>query len=420
MADMGQRRVAVVGMGTVNPLGNSVDAFWENIKAGRSGIGPLTKFDCSDYPAKIAGEVRDFDPSDLLDRKEMRAMADFTIFALHSTAQAMAQAGLGMNGTGKYDPDRTGVYMGNGIGGFEIVEENLTKLLERGPRAVAPLTIPKLIANEAAGNIALRYGLKGPCLTIVTACASGTDAIGQAFQAIRHGLLDMAVAGGTEGAITKLAVAGFCRLQALSTQYNDRPQAACRPFDKGRDGFIIGEGSGVIILEEMEHARRRGARILGEIAGYGATCDAFHLTAPDPEGDGAARAMIAAMRSAGVGPADIQYINAHGTSTQANDPMETKAIKRAFGEYARTVRISSTKSMTSHLIAAAGAVEAIISLLAIRDGFFPCTLNLEDPDPECDLDYVPNHGVYGHIDIALSESLGFGGHNGALVFRRAT
>lgn len=413
---MAERRVVVTGMGTVNPLGTRVDTFWEHLKAGKSGIGPLTKFDVTDYPAKIAGEIRDFDPSDLLDRKEIRSMADFTQYAVYAAVQAMEEAGFGPHGEGGYDPELSGVYLGNGIGGFEVVEDNLGKLFERGPRAVAPLTIPKLIANEAAGNIAMKYGLKGPCHTTVTACASGTDAIGDAFHAIKYGTVDMAVTGGTEGAITKLAVAGFCRIQALSTSYNDTPELACRPFDSKRDGFILGEGAGVLVLEELEHARKRGANILGEVVGYGMTCDAFHLTAPDPEGDGAARAMKAALREAGITADQIDYINAHGTSTEANDVMETKAIKQVFGAHAYRLKVSSTKSMTSHLVAAAGAVEAIISLLAIRDSFFPCTLNLTDPDPECDLDYVPNEGQHGTIRYALSESLGFGGHNGALVF----
>lgn len=411
------RRVVVTGMGTVNPLGRRVEEFWENIKAGKSGVGPLTKFDSTEYSSKVAGEVRDFDPSDLLDRKEIRSMADFTQYAVYSAVQAMAQAELGPAGTGGYDSERAGVYVGNGIGGFEIVENNLEKLFERGPRAVAPLTIPKLIANEAAGNIAIKFGFKGPCHTTVTACASGTDAIGEAFHAVKFGLVDLALTGGTEGAITRLAVAGFCRIQALSTAFNDTPSLACRPFDAKRDGFVIGEGAGMLVLEELEHAKARGAEILGEVSGYGMTCDAYHLTAPDPDGDGAARAMTAAMREAGINPVEIDYINAHGTSTEANDVMETKAIKRAFGDHAYRLKVSSTKSMTAHLIGAAGAVEAIISLLAIRDQFFPCTLNLTDPDPACDLDYVPNTGKHGAIRTVLSESLGFGGHNGALVFR---
>jgi 3-oxoacyl-[acyl-carrier-protein] synthase II len=407
------RRVVVTGMGTVNPLGKRVEEFWANIQKGVCGIGPLTKFDTTDYPAKIAGEVKDFDPSDLLDRKETRGMADFTKFAVYAAVQAMDQAGLK---PGSYDPDRSGVYLGNGIGGFEVVEENMYKLYERGPHAVAPLTIPKLISNEAAGNIAIHFGFQGPCKTTVTACASGTDAIGDAFNSIRYGLSDVAISGGTEAAITKLSVAGFCRLQALATKYNDTPQKASRPFDKDRDGFVMGEGAGILVLESLEHAKKRGATILGEIAGYGMTCDAYHLTAPNPNGDGAAKAMKKAMEIAGVSLEEVDYINAHGTSTSANDSMETKAIKQVFGDHAYKLKVSSTKSMTSHLIAAAGAVEAIVCLLAIRDQYFPCTINQETPDEECDLDYVPNHGKNGLIRCAMSNSLGFGGHNGVLVF----
>lgn len=411
------RRVVVTGMGTINPLGKRVEEFWQNIKGGVSGIGPLTKFDTTDYPAKVAGEVKDFDPSDLLDRKEIRSMADFTKFAVYAAVQAMDQAGLK---EGLYDPFRSGVYLGNGIGGFEVVEENLYKLYERGPHAVAPLTIPKLISNEAAGNIAIHFNFQGPCHTTVTACASGTDAIGDAFNAIRFGLTDVAIAGGTEAAITKLSVAGFCRLQALSTKYNDTPHLASRPFDKERDGFIMGEGAGMLVLESLEHAQQRGATILGEIAGYSMTCDAYHLTAPNPNGDGAARAMREALAIAQAKLEEVDYINAHGTSTQANDSMETNAIKQVFGDHAYKLKVSSTKSMTSHLIAAAGAVEAIVCLLAIRDQFYPCTLNLTNPDEACDLDYVPNVGKEGKIRYAVSNSLGFGGHNGVLVFKAYT
>lgn len=409
------RRVVVTGMGTVNPLGNRIDQFWENIQKGRSGITKLEKFDTTDYPAKIAGEIKNFDPSDLLDRKEIRSVADFTLYALYATVQAMEMAQLGIDGEGGYDPERAALYLGNGIGGFEVVEENLAKLFERGPRAVAPLTIPKLIANEAAGNIAIKYRFRGPCHTTVTACASGTDAIGAAFHSIKFGISDIAITGGTEGAITQLAVAGFCRLQALSTSYNETPELACRPFDSKRDGFVLGEGAGILVLEELEHAKKRGVPILGEILGYGMSCDAYHLTAPDPEGSGAVRAMNTALLEAQLHPSQIGYMNAHGTSTQANDVMETKAIKQVFKEDAYKLRISSTKSMTSHLIAAAGAVEAIISLLAIRDSYIPCTLNLTNFDPECDLNYTPNRGEHATIEYALTESLGFGGHNGALV-----
>ncbi len=409
---METRRVVVTGMGTVNPLGKRVDEFWQNIKNGVNGVGALTKFDCSEYATKIAAELRDFNPTDVLDKKEVRSGADFTVFALYSTAEAMEMAGLAEGG---YDPDRTGVYVGNGIGGFEVVEDNMEKLFSRGPRAVAPLTIPKLITNEAAGNISIKYKINGPSVTIATACASGTDAIGAAFQAVKYGMVDTAVAAGTEGAITKLAVSGFNRIQALSTN-NESPETACRPFDATRDGFIIGEGAGTLILETLEGALARGAKIYGEILGYGMTNDAYHLTAPDPQGTGAAKAMKKAIEEAGLKPEDIDYINAHGTSTQANDVMETNAIKKVFGEYAYKLKVSSTKSMTGHLVGAAGAVESIISLLALQDQFYPPTINYQNKDENCDLDYVPNTGVEAPMRYALSESLGFGGHNGALVF----
>ncbi len=409
---METRRVVVTGMGTVNPLGKKVDEFWKNIREGVNGVGALTKFDCTEYATKIAAELRDFNPTDVLDKKEVRSMADFTVYAVYSSVEAMEMAGLSQGG---YDPDRTGVYVGNGIGGFEVVEDNMEKLFSRGPRAVAPLTIPKLITNEAAGNISIKFGIHGPSSTIATACASGTDAIGAAFQAVKFGIVDTAIASGTEGAITKLAVAGFNRIQALSTN-NDNPETACRPFDATRDGFIIGEGAGTLILESLEHATERGAKIYGEILGYGMTNDAFHLTAPNPDGTGAAKAMRKAIDEAGLKPEDIDYINAHGTSTQANDVMETNAIKKVFGEHAYKLKVSSTKSMTGHLVGAAGAVEAIITLLALRDQFYPPTINYSTPDEACDLDYVPNTGVSAPMRYALSESLGFGGHNGALLF----
>ncbi len=406
-------RVVVTGMGTVNPLGHSVDEFWSNIKAGKSGIGKLTKFDTTDYPAQIAGEVTAFDASDLVDKRALRSMADFTKYAAHAAAQAVLQANLT---EGAYDPYRSGIFLGNGIGGFEIVEENMAKLFDGGPSRVAPLTIPKLISNEAAGNLAMLFNFKGPAHTTVTACASGTDAIGEAFHQIRFGLVDVALTGGTEAAITQLAVAGFCRLQALTTKFNDNPTASSRPFDKDRSGFVMGEGSGILVLESLQHAQKRGATILGEVVGYSMTCDAFHLTAPDPDGSGAARAMKAAQEMSGARVDEIDYINAHGTSTQANDSMETKAIKTVFGEHAKSLAVSSTKSMTSHLIGAAGAVEAIICLLALRDQYLPPTINLDEPDEGMDLDYVPNVGRSGTIRYAMSNSLGFGGHNGVLVF----
>ncbi len=412
-----RRRVVVTGMGAITPLGHSVQALWTGIKEGRSGIARITQIDPTDYPSQVAGEVKNFNPSDFMDKKEARNMARFSQFAVAGAVEAMADAGFGPQGEGGYNPERVGVYLGNGIGGFDIAEEGVTKLLQRGHKGIPPMTIPKMITNEAGGNIAIKFGLHGPCTTIATACASGTDAVGAAYQAIRLGTVEAAVTGGTEAAITQLAIGGFCRIQALSTAYNDRPEESCRPFDKDRDGFIIGEGAGILVLEELEHAKARGARIYGEIAGYGQTCDAYHLTAPNPDGAGAARAMKVALEDAGMQPEDIDYINAHGTSTPVNDPMETKAIKLAFGEHAYKLKVSSTKSMTSHLIGGAGGVELIISILAIRDQYFPATINLNEADPACDLDYVPNVGVSGRIRAALSESLGFGGHNGAVIVK---
>jgi 3-oxoacyl-[acyl-carrier-protein] synthase II len=411
------RRVVITGLGVITPLGNSVDELWSGIKEGKSGIARTTNIDPSEFASQIAGEVKDFKATDFMDKKEARNMARFTQFAVAGTVQAMKDAGLGPHGEGGYEPERMGVYLGNGIGGFDIAEEGVGKLIARGPRGIPPMTIPKLIGNEAAGNIAIKYGILGPCNTIVTACASGTDAIGAGYQAIKHGIVDAVVTGGTEAAITGLAVGGFCRIQALSTEYNDRPQEACRPFDKDRDGFVIGEGAGILVMEDLEHAKARGAKIYGELAGYGQSCDAFHVTAPNPAGIGAARAMTTALKDAGMQPEDIDYINAHGTSTPVNDPMETKAIKLAFGEHAYKLKVSSTKSMTSHLVGAAGGVELIISLLAIRDQFFPCTINFGEAGEDCDLDYVPNKGYSGRIRAALSESLGFGGHNGAVIVK---
>lgn len=412
-----KKRVVITGLGAITPIGKSVEELWNSIQEGKSGIDKITLIDASEFPSQVAGEVKDFNPTEFMDRKEARSMARFTQFAVAGAVQAMKDAGLGHAEEKGYDPYRVGVYLGNGIGGFDVAEEGILKLAERGPKGVPPMTIPKMITNEAPGNIAIKFGLHGPALSIATACASGTDAIGAAYLAIKNGTVEAAITGGTEASITPLAVGGFCRLQALTTQYNDDPTKACRPFDKDRDGFTIGEGAGILVLEELGHAKARGAKIYAEVAGYGQTCDAYHLTAPNPDGSGAAKAMEFALKDAGMKPEDIDYINAHGTSTPVNDPMETKAIKLAFGEHAKNLKVSSTKSMTSHLIGAAGGVELIISVLAIRDQYFPATINYTTPDPECDLDYVPNKGYTGRIRAALSESLGFGGHNGAVIVK---
>lgn len=411
------RRVVITGLGTINPLGRRVDEFFENIKQGKCGIGDITKFDPTEYPVKIAGEVKDFDPSDLLSNKQIRSMARFSQFATYASIQAMEQAGFPV-GTEIDENIEVGVYIGNGIGGFEIAEENLKKLFERGPRAISPLTIPLLIENEAAANIALIHQAHGPCITVSTACSSGTDAIGSAYLAMKSGLIDMAITGGTEAAISQLSVGGFARLHALTSSHNDNPSQACCPFDKNRDGFTIGEGAGIIVLETEENAKARGAKILGEIVGYGASCDAFHITAPEPSGKGAAIAMRKALKMANIEPEDIDYINAHGTSTPANDVMETNAIKLVFGDHARKLKISSTKGMTSHLVGAAGAVEAIVCIESINNSYYPATINYNTPDEECDLDYIPNKGINAPMKYALSESLGFGGHNGVLIFKK--
>ena len=410
-----KKRVVVTGMGTINPLGNSVEEFWNNIKANKSGIGLNTRFDTTDYESKITGEVKNFNPSDHMDSKAARKMGLFTQYAAASANEAMKMAGLE---AGNFDAERAGTIVGNGIGGFEVLESSFEKLFSEGPKRIPPMTIPKLIANECPGNIAIMHGLKGPCYTVTTACASGTDAIGNALFMIQNGMSDIVVTGGTESSLTKLGIGGFCRLMTLSTGYNDAPEKASRPFDRDRDGFVIAEGAGILVLEEYEHAKKRGANILAELAGYGLSCDAYHLTSPHSEGLGAIQAIKLALQSAGMKPEEIDYVNAHGTSTPTNDPIETKAIKAVFGDHAYKFKVSSTKGMTGHLIGGAGGIEAIISIMAIRDGFFPATLNLENPAPECDLDYVPQVGVPGTINTAMSNSLGFGGHNGVVIFKK--
>ncbi len=409
-----KRRVVVTGMGTINPLGHSISELWEGITAGKSGIGRITRFDTTDFPSKIAGEVRDFNPADFMDKRESRKMALFTQYAVASAVQAMEMAGLTKD---TITPDRTGVVLGNGIGGFEVLQSSFRTLFDKGPGRIPPMTIPKILSNEGAGNIAIQFGATGSAYALNTACASGTDAIGQAVQAIRYGSADVILAGGSEGGINEMGVGGFCVLKALSTSYNDTPEKACRPFDATRDGFIISEGSGILVLEELEHAKKRGADILAEIAGYGSTADAFHLTAPHSDGRGAAQAMRIAMNDAGLAPEDIDYVNAHGTSTPTNDPIETQAIKTALGDHAYKVKVSSTKSMTGHLVGAAGALEAIISILAIQNQFFPPTINHENPGEGCDLYYVPGKGEKGKINTVLSNSLGFGGHNAVLAIK---
>ncbi|MDR0502540.1 MAG: beta-ketoacyl-ACP synthase II [Treponema sp.] len=419
-----KKKVVVTGMGIISPIGNNVEDFCASLKAGKSGIGPITSFDTADFDVKIAGEVKDFDPGLWIDKKEARKMCRFTQFAAAAAAQALADAGLTGEADGegrrlvKSDPYRTGIVLGNGIGGFEVVSESHKKLFKDGPKRMLPLTVPMMIPNEAAGNVSMLFGAKGPAYTQVTACAAGTDALGQALDLIRCGRCDVMIAGGTEATIVPFAVGGFQMLKALSTKRNSEPEKASRPFDADRDGFVIAEGSGILILESEEHAKARGAKIIAEFAGYGATADAFHITSPDPEGESGAAAVKLALADAGLGPEDIQYYNAHGTSTEINDPTETKMLKIAFGDHAYRMKISSTKSMTGHCIAGGGGIEAIACILAIRDGFFPPTINLDNPDPQCDLDYVPNKAQYGEIKCAASGSLGFGGHNGVVIFKR--
>lgn len=412
---MAARRVAVTGLGVVSPVGNDVGSFWESLKAGRSGIGPITCVDTSELPVKIAGEVKDFDPSRRMDGKEARKMDRFSQFAIYAAMEAMEDARLTRD---KLDPFATGVCLGTGQGGSTSIEEAFVRMCERGPGRIPPMTVVKSLANFGAANIALNVGARGPCQCIVTACAAGTDAIGTALRWIRDGHAELVFAGGSEACITKLGIGAFSMIQALSTR-NDEPTRASRPFDKGRDGFVMAEGAGVLVLEDWDRAVARGARIYCELAGFGTTCDAHHLTAPDPEGLGVSRAMSLAVADAGLKPEDVDYVSAHGTSTPMNDPIETKAIKHAFGEHARKLMVSSVKSMTGHCIGAAGAVEAVAAVLTIRDQWVPPTINLEDPDPECDLDYVPNLGRAAVVRAVVKNSMGFGGQNAAIVFKKA-
>jgi 3-oxoacyl-[acyl-carrier-protein] synthase II len=404
----------VTGVGLVSPLGIGTGANWEALCAGQSGIGPITHFDASQFSARIAGEVKHFDPLQFVDKKDVKKMDVFIQLAIAATEFAMKDATL------KVSPEhatRTGVFIASGIGGFSTIEREHKALLEGGPRRISPFFIPAAIINLAAGQVSIRFGAKGPNSATCTACSASAHAIGDAFEIIKRDDADVMIAGGSEAAITPMGVGGFAAMRALSTR-NDEPHRASRPFEKDRDGFVMGEGSGVVILEELEFARRRGASIYAELVGYGMSADAFHITAPSEDGDGGVRVMQAALKRAGVEPAQVDYINAHGTSTPYNDRLETVAIKRLFGEHARTVAISSTKSMTGHLLGAAGGLEAGITVLAIRHQLIPPTINYETPDPECDLDYVPNVKRAAKIDYALSNSFGFGGTNGALLFKR--
>ena len=409
-----RRRGGVTGFGCVTPLGHDPETLWAALKAGRSGVGRLEGFDASKYPTRIAAEVKDFDPAAELGPKEVRRSDRFVQMAVIASKRAVAHARLDLT---QEDPTRVGVWVGSGMGGLSTIEEGYRELAEKGPARISPFFIPMIICNMAPGQISIALGVKGPNSCPVSACASAGHALGDALRIIQRGEADVMVAGGSECAITPLGVAGFCALKALSTR-NDDPARASRPFDKDRDGFVIGEGSGIIILESLEHAQRRGATLYGEFIGYAMTADAYHMTAPDPEGRGASECMSLALKDAGVTPKDISYINAHGTSTVMNDKIETGAIKTVFGPQAYTVPISSTKSMTGHLLGAGGAVEFIACCLTIRDQVIHPTINYTTPDPECDLDYVPNQARQARVTVAMSNSLGFGGHNVTLVLRK--
>ena len=411
---MSERRVVITGMGLVSPLGNDLDTFWQNLLAGKSGIGPVTRFDTTQFDSKIGGEVRDFHPEQFMPAKETRRTDRFTQYAVVASRKAVTDASLDLT---TEDLNRVGVLVGSGIGGMETIEEQARNLIIKGPGRVSPFMIPMLIINMASGYISMLLGVKGPNLSVVSACATATHALGEAARAIVHGDADVMIAGGSEAAITQLGYAGFCSMRAMSTR-NDDPQHASRPFDKDRDGFVMGEGAGVCILESLEHAKKRHARIYAEVAGYGITGDAYHMSAPAPEGEGAARSMAMALQHAKLNPDQIQYINAHGTSTPVGDKCETQAIKTVFGGHARKVAISSTKSMTGHLLGAAGAIETAVCALAIQNGIVPPTINYVTPDPDCDLDYVPNTAREMNVDACVNNSLGFGGHNATLVIKR--
>ena len=412
-----KRRVVVTGMGAVTPVGNDVATMWRSLIEGKSGAGPITKFDAATFEVRFACEVKGFDPLDFMDRKEAKRADQFTQYAVAASKQAMDDAGFG-DRTG-YDPDNTGVVIGSGIGGLKIFEEQHDVYRQRGPGKISPFFIPMFISDIAAGIVSMQFGAKGPNYATVSACATSAHAVGDAYRTIQYGDADVMITGGAEATVTPMAVGGFANMKALSER-NDSPETASRPFDLTRDGFVMGEGGAVLILEELEHARKRGARIYSEIAGYGATGDAYHLTAPAPNGEGAQRAMKRALKDAGFSPSDVQYRNAHGTSTPANDLNETAAIKAVFGDSAQRVNVSSTKSATGHMLGAAGAVELVISTLAINNSLVPPTINYQTPDPECDLNYTPNKAVERTIDAAISNSFGFGGHNTTLAIKRFT
>ena len=408
-----KNRVVITGMGAVTPIGNDVNSFWNNIKEGTCGIDVIKSFDISDYKCKLGAEVKNFDATVAIDKREARKMDKYCQYAMVAADEAVKDSGLDLETINK---ENLAVIVGSGIGGLNTIEAEHTKLMEKGPNRVSPFLIPMIISNIAAGNIAIKYGSKGMCTSVVTACATGTNAIGDAFHMIQDGRADIIIAGGAEGSITPLALAGFASLTALSK--SEDPLRASIPFDKERDGFIMGEGAGIVILESLEHAEKRNARIYAEMKGYGATCDAYHITSPSPDGEGAARAMVMALKDGDVKAEEVSYINAHGTSTPYNDKFETAAIKAAFGEHAYKIPVSSTKSMTGHLLGAAGAIEAIVCAKALGEGFVPATIGYKVPDEDCDLDCVPNVGRKEDLQYAMSNSLGFGGHNATILLKK--
>lgn len=411
---MEKHRVVITGIGVISPVGTGKTKFWNNLISGKSGIDKITHFDTRDFNTKIAGEVKDFNPEDFIDKKELKRLDRFTQFAIAATKMAIEDANLDLD---TIDRDHTGVIMGSGIGGSETWEQQHTTLITKGPKRVSPLFIPMMIVNMASAQVSMSFNLKGPNFTVVTACASGTNAVGEAFRILQRGEAEVMLTGGTEAPLTQLSLAGFSSMKALSTR-NDEPQRASRPFDKDRDGFVMGEGAGMLVMETIEHALKRKANIYAEVVGYGSTSDAYHLTQPAPEGEGAARAMKAALQDANLKPEDVDYINAHGTSTPLNDKFETLAIKNAFGDHARKLYISSTKSMTGHLLGAAGAVELIASALAVYNDHIPPTINYETSDEDCDLNYVPNKAIQKTVNAALSNSIGFGGHNACVIVKK--
>jgi 3-oxoacyl-[acyl-carrier-protein] synthase II len=416
MQQQQNKRIVITGMGAVTPLGIGTEAYWDGLMAGRSGVGRITHFDPAEFDVKIAAEVKDFEPGDWVDRKEARRMDRFAQFGVAAARMALQDAGLTITDE---NANRVGVLVGSGIGGLLSLEDQMRVLIEKGPSRVSPFLIPMMIADMAAGHISILTGAKGPNSTVVTACATGAHALGDSLEILRRGGADAMIAGGTEAAITPLGVAGFGNMKAMTARFNDDPHRASRPFDRDRDGFVMGEGAGVVLLETEEHAKRRGAKIYAELAGYGMSGDAFHMTQPAPEGEGVARAMRLALDDAGVNPSDVGYVNAHGTSTPFNDKNETAAIKAVFGDHARRLAVSSTKSMTGHLLGAAGAIEAIAGALALDRQVLPPTINYETPDPDCDLDYIPNQArPTNNLNVVVSNNSGFGGHNAVIVMRR--